>query len=150
VTDYTLSPLTQPSGPPSRRRRTGLVVTLAAVGVVLVLAGGVTAWLVMRPSAATTGVTTVVAASATLNPTALQACKALQAAGVDGQADPTKMRDVAKIGSDALDTAIKNDSDALFAAAEAATPDDAMTQIQLTGAASNFMTDCYKRGYIKP
>lgn len=151
MTDYTLSSLTQPSAPPpGRRRRTGLIVALVAGAlVVLVVAGGVTAWLVMRP-AATTGQRPVVAASATLNPTALRACKAAQAAGTDGQADPDKMRDVAKIGGDALDSVIKADSDALFAAAESGPADDSIVQIKVIRASAQLMTDCYKGGYIKP
>lgn len=90
------------------------------------------------------------AATATLNPTAARACKELQAAGTDGQADPDRMREVAKVGSDALDSAIKADSDALFAAAESGAADDPAVQIRVMGASSDFMTDCYKGKYIKP
>lgn len=126
---------------------------LVTAAIMLGLAGAGIVWFAMRPAASTSSARTATPSSTTptaLSPTAIAACKALQAAGVDGQADPSKMRDVAKIGSDALDTVIKADSDALFAAAESGATDDPAVQIRVMSAASNMMTDCLKGGYIKP
>lgn len=159
-----------------RRRRTGLVVGIAAGALLVIVTGGLAAY-AMRPastnaagqastpaptaaSSATDAqpspnATTASATAAADDPDGRAACTQIIKASADDQYDPAKMKPIGVQAAKSSQFSIRIGGNLLADRADLAKAakggeNEFSTSLNMATAAMNLATDCYKAGYGKP